>query len=148
MNLGTLTTTQAIRAVLGVSEDSDELPDQIFTDLEISDQIELIIEQWLPISIASVSLASKAGKALRSAAKYTGALILLPSLTTSTAALLSDGQDQFRRQDRDLKEMEKALRRNLDDMIEIILDELVTDYTNQPSFMGRSSPNFDPVLGV
>jgi hypothetical protein len=43
MNLGTLTTTQAIRAVLGVSEDSDELPDQTFTDLEISDQIELIL---------------------------------------------------------------------------------------------------------
>ena len=148
MNLGTLTTTQAIRAVLGVSEDSDELPDQVFIDLEISDQIELLIEQWLPVTISSISLSSTTGKALRACAKYTGALILLPSLTTATAALLSDGQDQFRRQDRDLKALEEALRRNLEDMQKIVLDELVTDYESTPTFFGSAAPTFDPVTGA
>ena len=159
MNLGTLTTTQAIRAVLGVSEDSDELPDQIFTDLEISDQIELLIEEWLPVTILSiipdpvppeteVVVTTRVGKALKACAKYTGALILIPSLTTATASMLSDGQDQFKRQDRDLKALEEALRRALEDMKKVVLDELAEDYEYSPAFFGSAAPTFDPVTGA
>jgi len=46
-----LTTTEAIRAMIGIDEASRELPDQLFIDLEIEDALRLEFGSWLPVTL-------------------------------------------------------------------------------------------------
>lgn len=150
-----LTTSEAIRAVLGVSGDSQELPDSVFTDHELEDEIELHLESWLDetantdVSTVMASGPARARTALPLCAKYLGALLLLPSLTTATASKLSDGQDEFTRQDRDIRKMQEDLQAMLHKYQGLILDALEATATALPfQIIGRAAPNYDPITGV
>lgn len=150
MDILGLTTTEAIRATLGVSEDSLELPDEVFENHEIEDEIELNLVSWLPVDMTTILSGGDplAIKRLRACAKYIGALLLLPSLTTSTASKQSDGQDEFQRQPRDLALMKENLEELLARYQTALVDSLVTTPTTVFSIMGRSSPSYDPVTGL
>lgn len=150
-----LTTSEAIRAVLGVSEDSQELPDSVFEDMELDIEIELQMETWmLEMANTSVAVALSTGPArVRTAiplcAKYLGALILLPSLLTATASKLSDGQDEFQRQDRDPDQLRRDLQALLSKYQGVILEALEATTTTLPfQVIGRSIPNYDPITGA
>jgi hypothetical protein len=150
-----LTTSEAIRAVLGVSEDSQELPDSVFTDMELETEIELQMETWL-LEVANTSVvnvlstgSARARTAIPLCAKYLGALILLPSLLTATASKLSDGQDEFQRQDRDIDNLRRDLQAMLGKYQGIILEALEATASALPfQVIGRAIPNYDPITGA
>jgi len=150
MDLLSLTTTEAVRAVLGISADTLELEDQVFEDLEVEDALELEIGTWLTVSISSaMSSLSRAGQlALKGCAKYTAALLLTPQLLTMTASKQSDGQNEFQRQDRNIAEMKAEFLGKIEQYKLLVLDELETEVTVTPTFFGRASPVFDPVTGA
>lgn len=150
-----LTSSEAIRATLGVSDDSDELPDSAFLAADLETEIELEMETWLSrmantsVSAVNASTASRAKKAIPICAKYIGALLLLPALSTATASKHSDGQDEFQRQDRDIEELRETLQALLNRYQAVILDDLGASATTLAfSIMGSASPAFDPITGV
>ena len=77
MDLLSVTTTEAVRALIGIDEASQELPDQLFTDFEIEDALQLELGTWLPVPLSTViaggdgtgGAADLAYLALRSASK-------------------------------------------------------------------------------
>lgn len=150
-----LTTSEAIRAVLGVSNDSQELPDEVFTDHDLEVEIELHLESWLEeaantdVTTVLSSAPARARTALTLCAKYIGALLLIPSLLTSTAGKLSDGQDEFIRQPRDIEKMQEDLQALLHKYQGIILDALEAERLALPfQIIGRAIPNYDPITGA
>ena len=150
-----LTTSEAIRAALGVSNDSQELPDSVFVDADLELEIESDMAAWLLAEVgADIDVVlSLATDTLRTSfslcAKYFGALLLLPSLTTATASKLSDGQDEFQRQDRDIAELRADLQAQLYKHQRRILDALsVTPPSQTFGIMGVSSPASDPITGA
>lgn len=58
--LGGVTTTQAIRAVIGISEESGELPDQYFVDRRMGSALLLELVEWLPSSLSVMQAAADA----------------------------------------------------------------------------------------
>jgi hypothetical protein len=149
-----LTTTQAIRAVLGVAEEGDELNDQVFIDFGIEDEIILNLDLWLQSEANSTFAAVEGGtndtafSALTLCTKYLGALLILPSLATATAKKLSDGQDEFQRQDRDIPAIRHDLERQLQRYQAYVLNALSVTPTSTFTLMGRSSPATDPIRGT
>ena len=153
MDLLGLTTSEAIRAALGVSDQADELPDEVFTNHEMEDELDLLLSQWL-LDAASTTILSvqssgnqTASLALRQCAKYMGALLMVPSLATSTASKLSDGQDEFQREKRDLQQLTRDLEKLLGKYQAMVGDALGATAASF-SIMGISSPPFDPVTGT
>lgn len=150
-----LTTSEAIRATLGVSNDSQELPDSVFVDADLELEIESDMAAWL-LSEAGADIEavlSSASDKLRTSfslcAKYIGALLLLPSLTTATASKLSDGQDEFQRQDRDIDKLRADLQAQLYKHQRRILDTLAVAASSKTfGIMGVSAPAFDPITGA
>lgn len=151
MDILSLTTTQAIRAVLGVSQESDELNDAVFTDIGIEDELELSFSDWLPVPYTQIvsSGPATALQALRVCAKYAGALILLPSLQNAVSIRQSDGQNEFQRHPRDLTALKKSLEEALGRYKSVVLSEVdpVTVAPTSPTWFGKASPSFDPVTG-
>ncbi len=155
MDISGLTTTEAIRALLGISESGHELDDQVFTDLDIETELTFSLDLWLTEAAATdvntvlLTGTIKAVSALSLCAKYLGALLLIPSLSSATAKMLSDGQDEFQRQDRDFLQMSKDFQAKLGMYQAALLSALaVTANTTTFAVMGRAIPNFDPVTGI
>ena len=154
MNILDLTTTEAVRALIGIDEASGELPDQIFTDFEIEDALQLELATWLPVSLATV-LAGSTGTgddadlayvALRQAAKAWCALTLLQAGEISLAQRHEDGQNKFARQ---TFEMQAVLERmgglyaRYRELCLLYLGQTVTASTSW--LVGSSVPAYDPV---
>lgn len=149
-----LTTSEAIRATLGISEDSQELPDEVFINASLADEVELLMETWLEtqastsVAVVLATATSSVRTALTLCSKYTGALLLVPSLLTTTASKLSDGQDEFQRQPRDIEKLEADLNELLTRYKNIVLDSLGATANASPFYiMGKASPTFDPITG-
>lgn len=149
MDLLSLTTTEAIRATLGISADTLELEDQVFEDLEIEDALEIELNVWLPSPVLTMFSSATADqmKLLKQAARYTGALLLLPQLLTMTASKQSDGQNEFQRQDRDVLQLKKELEGKLSQYKNLLLDALSVVSVKTYTLFGRASPDFDPITG-
>lgn len=149
MDILGLTTSGAIRAVLGVGEEGGELDDQVFVAHELEGDILLELNGWLPQPLETLATSEDTMVllALKACAKYTGALLLLPSLDTATASKQSDGQDEFQRQTRNLVRMKKDLEEILGRYRQQLLDLLDPPAVTQFSLIGRSIPVFDPVTG-
>ena len=149
-----LTTSEAIRATLGISEDSQELPDEVFVNADLASEVEILLETWLAtqantdVSTVLATYPSRVSTALSLCAKYTGALLLVPSLLTTTASKLSDGQDEFQRQPRDIDKLERDLTDMLMRYKGIVLDTIgASASTSVIPIMGIASPIFDPITG-
>lgn len=150
MDILNLTTTQAVRAVLGLSAEADELGDAVFSDVGIEDELELSLSSWLPVAYTTilVSGTSTQIQALRICAKYSAALIVLPSLMHAVALKQGDGQNEFQRNPQDIKQLQQSLEAALGKYQQMLLlsisPESVSAY---PTWVGRAVPAFDPVTG-
>ncbi|NCC30974.1 MAG: hypothetical protein EOM24_02995, partial [Chloroflexia bacterium] len=49
-----LTSSDAVRAAIGIDEASGELDDQVFTDLRIADMLRLELAGWLPDTVEKI----------------------------------------------------------------------------------------------
>jgi hypothetical protein len=159
LDILSLTTSEAIRAALGISGDSDELIDQALTDLGIEDMLKLEFYGWLPQSIASIEdaadaetdetqPASLAYLALRAAATYYCASIVAQPAEIAFAVKHSDGQNEFQRKPVDVDKLIARLRGSYADYREQVLSYLSAAPVTvpAPSWMtGSASPSYDPV---
>ena len=150
-----LTTTEAVRAVLGISADSHELDDQVFEDHEIEAELEFSLDLWLADSASTnittivTSGTNKAKTALGLITKYLAALLILPSLSSATAKTISDGQDEFTRQDRDFAQLKADLQAKLALYQKALLTEILPTAAPVTTFsvIGKSVPTYDPITG-
>lgn len=149
MDLLSLTTTEAIRATLGISADTLELEDQIFDDLEIEEALEIELNVWLPTPVTTLisSATSDQLKLLKQVARYTGSLLLVPQLLTLTASKQSDGQNEFQRQDRDVLQLKRELEGKLTQYKNLLLTALSVTTVKTFTLFGSAAPDFDPVTG-
>ena len=158
MNILTLTTSEAVRAALGISDESGELPDQALIDLGIADLLRLDLAEWLPKPILEIeneaaaepdetARASLAYFALKAAATYFCASLILESGELSFVERYEDGQNKMKRQafDQD-KFLSKITGRYL------YYRQQALTYLESPAetfssswMVGRSVPSYDPV---
>lgn len=155
MDIGQLTTTEAVRAVLGISALSGELPDDAFLEHETEKELLLWLGRWLKSATNSAYTVTSilsgtdetAISILETIAKYWCAIRFVPSLTTMTAKQSSDGQNEFQRQDRNPEELKRELQGMLDEYLQMLIDQLAVDQESTFSIMGISSPTYDPITG-
>ena len=157
MDILGLTTTEAVQAFIGIDEDSRELPDQLFIDLEIEDGLKLEFGTWLPVTLTALlegadgsgSAADLAYTAARQAARAWCAMEVLQAAEISIAAKHSDGQNEFVRQPHKVAEVLERLKGSYQryrDMVLTNLDQTVTAATSW--LAGYASPSYDPVTNT
>ena len=160
MNILDLTTSEAIRAALGISSASGELIDQTMTDLGVVNLLKLELYSWLPQSIDAIADAAEAETdetapaslaylALKAASTYFCAALLLESGEISFAIKHSDGQNEFQRQDKDVQQILERLRGRYADYRQQALTYLESPLVAATGWMiGRSVPGYDPVTNA
>lgn len=154
------TTTQAVRAVIGVAEESGELPDQYFTDRQMVQALRIELYEWLPESLEALQASADAATdpyadavkvwdAVRQAATYWCAAEVVRSGAVSLFQRMDDGDNKVLRQAFDPK---------------VLFEEFIGRYsyyqgvalrTYSPSssssvfrFVRSASPTYDPVANV
>jgi hypothetical protein len=149
-----LTTTEAVRAFIGIDEAAKELPDQLFYDLEIEDALRLEFSRWLPITIETlVALGERSSDgvnlaylAARQAARAWCAMEVLQAAEISIASKHSDGQNEFVRQTYKVADLLLRLSAVYNRYRDLVLEELDQPSTTAPSWMvSRAIPDYDPV---
>ena len=157
MDLLSVTTTEAVRALIGIDEASGELPDQLFTDFEIEDALQLELGTWLPVSISTVlaggdgsgDAADLAYLALRNACKAWCAWQVLQAGEISIAQKHEDGQNAVTRQSFQLEQLLQRLGGLYSKYRDLCLTYLGQTATSSTSWLaGISSPAYDPVTNV
>lgn len=154
MDLLGLTTSEAVRAFIGIDEASGELPDQLFLDLEIEDALRLELGTWLPVTLSTLlaggdgsgSAADLAYTAARQAARAWCAMEVLQSAEISLAAKHSDGQNEFSRQAYKVSELLQRFAGVYARYKDMVLSSLGETTTASPSWMAALvRPDYDPV---
>lgn len=153
--------TAAIRATIGVSEDQDELPDQYFTDFGIASILSLELGSWLP-STTSVSAivaageaaaegtdAWKAHEALKNAAKFYCAWVVLQNRDISLFQRLEDGNNRIIRPTAQLDKLLGSMLTFYNRYKSMTLDALSSATTLSTTWIANSArPTFDPVTNT
>lgn len=157
MDLLGLTTSEAVRAFIGIDEASGELPDQLFVDLEIEDALKLEFGTWLPVTLSvllaggdgSGSAADLAYTAARHAARAWCAMEVLQSAEISIAAKHSDGQNEFSRQAYKVPELLQRFAAVYGRYRDLALTNLGQTVSASASWMvSLASPDYDPVTNL
>lgn len=157
MDLLNVTTTEAVRALIGIDEASQELPDELFTAFEIEDALQLELGTWLPVSLTTVlaggdgsgSAADLAYLALRSACKAWCAWQVLQAGEISIAMKHEDGQNAVTRQSFQMEQLLQRLGGLYSKYRDLCLSYLGQTVTSSTSWLaGISSPSYDPVTNV
>ncbi len=157
MDLLGVTTTEAVRALIGIDEASGELPDQLFVDWEIEDALRLELGTWLPATLSSIlaggdgtsSPADLTYLALRNAGRAWCAWQVLQVGEISIAQKHEDGQNAFSRQAfrfDDLLLRLGALYSKYRDLCLVYAGQTATSSTSW--LAGKSSPTYDPVTNT
>ena len=157
MDILGLTTTEAYLAMIGLDAASNEMPDQLFADLEIEGALRLEFGSWLPVTIEAVlagadgsgSAADLAYTACRQAARAWCAMEVLQAADISIAQRHSDGQNEFARQSYKTAELLQRLNATYSrykDMALINLGRATTPSTTW--LVGSASPSYDPVTNT
>jgi hypothetical protein len=156
-----LTTSDAVRAAIGIDEASGELDDQVFTDLRIADMLRLELAGWLPDTIEEIQAdalmvlddsdaAALALVALQSAATYWCAATFLLSGEISFATRQEDGQNRSVRQDFDADKLLEKLQSRYayykGKVTELLMPTATATLTNW--FAGKATPTYDPVTNT
>ncbi|NCC41402.1 MAG: hypothetical protein EOM21_18645 [Gammaproteobacteria bacterium] len=153
-----LTDTDAVRAAIGIAEESGELDDEVFSDLGIGNLLKLELADWLPDykSIRDDPLAEIEDTAeelklllLQGFSTYWCAYTMSLSSDISFALRQEDGQNKMIRQTRDVEELlNRLLTRALQykSRLLAILSPPPTLLTNW--FVGSAAPNYDPVTNA
>jgi hypothetical protein len=154
MDILGLTTSAAVRAFIGIDEDSRELPDQVFIDLEIEDALRVEFSSWLPVTLSALlaggdgsgSDADLAYTAARQAARAWCAMEVLHVAEISIATKHSDGQNEFVRQTPKVADILSRLQASYDRYRNVVLARLDNTTAASTSWLaGYASPNYDPV---
>ena len=157
MDILGLTTTEAIRAMIGIDEASRELPDQLFIDLEIEDALRLEFGSWLPVTLdellagadGSGSAADLAYLASRHAARAWCALEVLQAADISLAQRHSDGQNEFARQTYKVEDLLNRLNASYLRYRDLVLSNLGETVTASTTWLaGVATPTYDPVTNT
>ena len=154
MDILGLTTSAAVRAFIGIDEDSRELPDQVFIDLEIEDALRVEFSSWLPVTLSALlaggdgsgSDADLAYTAARQAARAWCAMEVLHVAEIAIATKHSDGQNEFVRQTPKVADILSRLQASYDRYRNVVLARLDNTTAASTSWLaGYASPNYDPV---
>lgn len=155
MDILGLTTTEAVRALIGIDEASQELPDQLFTDFELEDALALELGTWLPMTVSAVIEGGDGSGddgdlayiALRSASKAWCAWQVLQAAEISLATKHEDGQNAMTRQAFKTEEILNRLGSLYSRYRELCLTYLgsVVTVSSTSWLAGKSSPVYDPV---
>lgn len=157
MDILGLTTSAAVRAFIGIDEDSRELPDQVFIDLEIEDALRVEFSSWLPVTLSALlaggdgsgSDADLAYTAARQAARAWCAMEVLHVAEISIATKHSDGQNEFVRQTPKVADILARLQASYDRYRNVVLARLDNTTAASTSWLaGYASPNYDPVTNL
>jgi len=153
-----VTNTDAIRAVIGVGEDANELPDSYFLARKMEGALRLELSTWLPETLeylqesASTALEGDTEvlvwDAVQQAAGYWCAWQVCRTAPIALFQRLSDGQNQVQRTQFNLEELLEQLRGGYLENRDRVLDlSNVAPTANTAWMFGIASPTFDPVTG-
>lgn len=159
MDILDVTTTEAIRAVIGVSVASAELPDSYFTDRNMAGALRLELSTWLPASLETLSDAAAAADegdpeilvwdATQQAATYWCAWEVIKSAPIALFQKISDGQNEVSRPTMKQKELldlfSSSYMRYRDLALDLYGGEVVP--VSASWLAGKAVPTFDPVTG-
>lgn len=157
MDLLSVTTTEAVRALIGIDEASQELPDALFTAFEIEDALQLELGTWLPVPLTTVlaggdgsgNASDLAYLALRNACKAWCAWQVLQAGEISIAMKHEDGQNAVTRQSFQMEQLLQRLGGLYSKYRDLCLTYLGQTATSSTSWLaGKSSPAYDPVTNV
>ena len=153
INILGITTSDAIRGVLGVSE--EEIPDQVMTDVLLEDQLDLDIHEWLSDPVSTVIAEGIAGgatetqvkrlKALKLHAQYKGAVLLFSHVRSGTALETSDGQNLLKRRVDDLEKLLPELMELAAKYQAMLVELQGGTITEAPTLVGKATPAYDPI---
>lgn len=158
--LGNLTDTDAVRAVIGVSEASQEFTDSYFTARRMEGALRLELSSWLPATLEELEDAADAADegadeilvwdAVQQAATYWCAFEVVKGAPIALFQKIEDGQNAVQRPVLNHKELLDLLSgsymRYRDLALEVYNDETPT--VASPTWLaGKSTPTFDPVTG-
>jgi hypothetical protein len=153
-----LTDSNAIRAAIGVAEESGELNDSVFVDLGLSDQLKLELLGWLPTyraimddPLARTEETTEELKRLllEGFSTYWCAYTMMMTAEISFALRHEDGQNKMIRQTRETEEiLNRLLTRALQykSRLLALISPPPTLLTNW--FAGSAPPNYDPVTNT
>jgi len=152
----TLTTTEAVRAAIGIAEDSGELDDEVFIDLSIEEMLSVWVYSWLTVTIASVKSGNDsaseendsrviAWKALTSAATYYCAYLIVLSAPISFAERNEDSNNKMKRPSYDPDKLAQQFLNQANFFKGVCSEKVAQVAVAVPAFIGISSPSYDPV---
>ena len=159
MDILGVTTTETIRAVIGVSDPANELPDSYFTDRNMTGALRLELSTWLPASIETLSDAASAADegdpeilvwdAVQQAAAHWAAWEVVKTAPIALFQKIGDGQNELIRPTLNHKELLDLLLKGYisyrDLALEVYGGAVVVVTASWLS--GKSTPSFDPVTG-
>jgi len=155
-----VTDTDAIRAVIGVSEASQELTDEYFTARRIEGALRLELSTWLPATLEELEDAADAVEpgdpaalvwgSVQQASTYWCAWEVVKSAPIALFQKIGDGQNEVQRPELKHKELldllSSSYARYKDLALDIFSPTTATAYTAS-WLAGKSAPIFDPVSG-
>ena len=159
MDLLGVTSTETIRAVLGVAEAANELPDSYFTDRNMVGALRLELSSWLPASLEVLSDAASAADegdpeilvwdAVQQAAAYWCAWECTKTAPMALFQSLEDGNNKVVRPIIKQKELLDLLLGSYTTYRDQALDKYSgkVAIVTAPWLSGKSTPSFDPIPG-
>jgi hypothetical protein len=153
-----LTNSDAVRAALGISEDSKELEDYVLQELRLDRLLKIELSTWLPTykEIAEDPLAEVEDTTeelrlflLQGYATYWCAYTMMMTGEVSFALRHEDGQNKMIRQTYDVEELlNRLLTRALQ-----YKSQLLSLISPSPAalvnwFIGSAQPNYDPITNA
>ena len=154
------TSSDAIRAVLGVDPSSGELPDTYFTDRGMAAELRLELDSWLPATLLALQAAAIAAgsesreertwHAVKQAAAYWCASRVAATGHLAFFQALEDGQNTVSRPALKIADLAASLLSSYQSYRGMALSYYsgTTAATYSPSWMfGTSKPTFDPITG-
>lgn len=160
MDLLTVTTTEAVRAVLGVSDAANELPDQYFLDRMLDSALLLELQTWLPGTLDDLLDAAEAAASpmdsdsliwnlIQQASTYWCAWACCDNLGLGFFARIEDGQNKAMRPTIDYEKLAARLwsaYQSYKARARALSAPVAAASTSWAA--GVSSPSFDPITGV
>ncbi|MCK5432432.1 MAG: hypothetical protein KAJ03_06790 [Gammaproteobacteria bacterium] len=149
------TTAEAARAAIGMDE--ADMPDTLFVDQRMDDQLLSDIEQWLPTHavIYSEGIPSGATDIQKQKRRWLElysmwyCAYLASNLVMAMPALLSDGKDEVRRfANIDFEAVTAHASSQFAIYKELLAPAPAIDTTGAAGFIGVSAPTYDPVTGA
>lgn len=152
-----LTTTDAVRATLGATE--DEMEDSFLSEFRLEEVIELevlntecitetideIIANGRPTSASAT--ARKRYLSLSEFARYFCAYTVAQSGQLSMFSKISDGQNELQRATPDVQKVSERLLAEANRHRANLCDTYSTSTSDTSGLFGKASPDYDPVIG-